>query len=470
MSEADLHLKDLLSFYIEECHKELLSVAEDPVQVDSMLAAVRRTREIILLMSCVIGAVTPGDIAAIRKISQIKLVAENEAAQMLRVGEDMALLRIWLKSASDAQWNVSDAIRLLRSGKPGPSASFPEMTADLLRSVKEPFVVPSVLPRNAESIRRILRTWIYTQFQRAKREPPLVPERVTLEFNDEDDSVTVTSPGEFFFRGIYDSRRWTIIEAQILDDVSGKASCRQILQAISNSSLAEMCCAALRMATAQKLKIFQDEAVALIPESWSSVFSVSKSRAGLGNGFTISLFKKLTCPEVKITLDMNFANGELDVDVSEIVTLERPFSDLHSVLRSVETQVRRWVLSQLPGTLCCNDSALFIPEANSLVSLEPSGSLVISAQFASPMSYSESALRILKFAWKLNQWMAEREREGFEICASLSREEGIDLCVAKRSWNEFIASVTNIDETVVVCGLKDKNDRVETVVFSSQLD
>lgn len=465
MSEADLHLKDLLSFYVEECHKELLSVSDDTIQVESMLAAIRRTREIILMMSCMIGAVTPGDIEAIRKISQVKLVAENEAAQMLRVGEDMALLRIWLKSAADAQWNVSDAVRLLRTGKPGPSSSFPDMTADLLRSVKKPFVVPSMLPKNVDSIRRILRTWIHAQFQRAKREPPFVPERVTLEFNDEDDSVTVSSGDEFFFRGIYDSRRWTIIEAQILDDVAGKPSCRQILQAISNSSLAEMCSAALRMATAQKLKLFQDEAVGLISESWSSVCAVSKSKAGLGNGFTVSLFKKLTLHDIKVNFEMDFENGDLKIEAPEFVEIEKPFSDLHAVLRSVEKQVRKFVLSQLQGILCCNDSALFIPDANSVVILEPSGTLTMTPQFASPMTYSESALRILKFSWKLHTWLTEQESQGIQVLAANTDQEGIDLCVARHSWNELISSITNIDETVVVCGIKTEG-KVKTVVFT----
>ena len=454
MSEADLHLKDLLAFYVDKCHKELLSFSEDPVQVDSMQAAIKRTREIVLMMSCMIGAVTPGHIEAIRKISQIKLVAENEAAQMLRVGEDMALLRIWLKSAPDSQWNVADAIRILRTGKATPSSCFPEMTSDLLRSAKKPFVVPSIYPSNAESIRRILRTRVYSQFQRAKQEAPFVPERVTLSFNDEDDSVNISSLSEFFFKGIFDGRRWTIIEAQILDDVKGKQQCRQILQALSESSLAEMCSAALRMATAQKLKLFQDEAVSLINEPWSSIHSVTKSKAGIGNGFTLGLYKKLTpLREIKVSFEMDFGNGDIKIGGGGI-DLEAPYpSNLSGIVKAAEDQIRSLVFKDIAGILGCGDldtssQILNVADAQMVVSLEPSGAISLTPIFTTriePVMISDiSRLKgwydTFTQASKLNDWIKETKRAGKEIFAALVADsDQVEISIpANGNWEAVI--------------------------------
>ena len=313
MAEADWHLKDLLSFYVGKCRSELMSVSEDPVRAESMFEAVRRVREIMILMSCMVGAFTPSEIGALHRLDQIRLVAENESAQMLRIGEDMALLRLWVKSATDVQWNVCDAVRLMRTGRLTNTSAFPEMTTDLLTSVKKPFIVPSVLPANSEFIRQNLRTSILSQFNRAKQEAPLIPDRVQIDFSQEDDSVIIFAETEFKLRGIFDHRRWTVIEAQILDDVAGAYKCRQILQALSSSSIGDMSTALLRMATAQKLKIFQDEAIGLTSESalgWSSVYSVSKAKAGLGNGFVVHLYRRLSELSISASFQMNSENGD----------------------------------------------------------------------------------------------------------------------------------------------------------------
>lgn len=485
MSEADLHLKDLLAFYVDQCHQELLNISEDSVTAETMFDAIKRTREIILVMSCMIGAVTPGDIDAIRKLSQIKLVAENESAQMLKVGEDMALLRLWLKSASDPQWNVIDAIRLLRSGKLTPGTSLPEMTCDLLTSVKKPFVVPAGLPTNWEYIRRTLRALVYTQFQRAKREHPFVPDRMKLEFNDQDDSVMVFSDNEFRFRGIFDGRRWTIMEAQILDDIEGKRQCRQILQAISNSPLSEMCSAALRMATAQRLKLFQDEAVSLITEAWSSVHSVSKSKAGLGNGFTIGLFKRIANPRIEITFGMNFDNGDLIV---EYPILENepwdepcdPTSSLPSFLQYVERRVRRKLFSiDIPmmviGTpLDINQTDyMYLSDGGVIVNLLPSGAIELIPTLTPSVrpimladwSKAKSWYDLFKFSHDLSVWMAAHERAGTSVSAyPLTPDEHEIELVANIS--EVLAEIAILQETVFVCGISTGNGQIQPVRFN----
>jgi hypothetical protein len=485
MSEADLHLKDLLAFYVDKCHKELLSISEDPVQVESMHAAIKRTREIILMMSCMIGAVTPGDIEAIRKISQIKLVAENEAAQMLRVGEDMALLRIWLKSAVDSQWNVGDAIRLFRTGRMTTSSSFPEMTGDLLRSAKKPFVVPSILPSNAESIRGILRTRVYTQFQKAKKEPPLVPDRITLAFNDEDDSVTISSQSEFLFKGIFDGRRWTIIEAQILDDVAGKPQCRRILQALSESSLAEMCSAVLRMATAQKLKLFQDEAVSLIPEKWSSIHSVTKSKAGIGNGFTVGIFRKLA-RDIKISFEMDFTNGDMKVDMcsgNNEIELDRPYPESFSgIIKRIEDLAKNIVFTDILANLQVSGTVgdvLFLPDAQVMLSLESSGSLRMTPSLSNDIDsvvFSDPTrirgwYETFKFACKLKEWIKNKQNDGYVICASPQSGDVEISIAASGRWNEFVACIGSslLEDIIFVCGLsRGEEGPVEFFSLSSQ--
>lgn len=399
MAEADWHLKDLLSFYVSKCRSELVGVSEDPVRAETMFDAVRRVREIMILMSCMVGAFTPSEIGALHRLDQIRLVAENEASQMLRIGEDMALLRLWLKSAVDCQWSVGDAVRILRTGRLTNTSAFPEMTIDLLTSVKKPFIVPSGLPSNSESIRRTLRASILTQFSRAKQNPPYIPTRVEMSFSPEDDSVIITAKNEFRLKGIYDHRRWTVIEAQILDDVSGAFKCRQILQALSSASIDEMCTALLRMATAQKLKIFQDEAVALSgnlqASAWSSVYSVSKSKAGLGNGFTVHLFKRLSELDISACFDMKPENGDFIVkvhcsgvespDLSPSNTYESTFP---VILRDIEERVDYLVLGTiLPDLLgmtyrcafqqsCCA-SFLHLPDHCAIITITASGCLSI---------------------------------------------------------------------------------------------
>ena len=397
MAEADWHLKDLLSFYVSKCRSELVSVSEDPVRAETMFDAVRRVREIMILMSCMVGAFTPSEIVALHRLDQIRLVAENEAAQMLRIGEDMALLRLWLKSAADAQWNVPDAVRVLRTGRLTKSSAFPEMTLDILTSVKKPFIVPHGLPANADSIRRTLRTSVLAQFSRAKDEPPFVPRRVELSFSPDDDSVILYAKDEFKIRGIFDHRRWTVIEAQILDDAAGAFKCRQVLQAISPSSIGDMCTAMLRMSTAQKLKIFQDEAISLSVDTtgWSSVFSVSKAKAGLGNGFDVNLFKRLADLDISVSFDMNFENGDFLVSVTSSVIDTSQLTPKHvynesfaSILEDIELRVHEIVLGSLVPELLgityrceLDESCLFLhlPDHGVVIRLTASGSLSVSS-------------------------------------------------------------------------------------------
>lgn len=386
MAEADWHLKDLLHFYVTQCRTELLRATEDAVRAETLFDSVRRVRELMLLMSCMVGAFTPSEIAALNRLDQIRLVAENESAQMLRVGEDMALLRMWLKTGLDCQWNVVDAMKLLRFGQLSNSSSLPEMTVDLLTSCKKPFIVPSSLPSNAESIRRVLQTSIASQFAQAKAEFPYVPERVRIGFNTEDDSVSLFSEGEFRIKGIFDHRRWTVIEAQILDDAAGAFQCRQILQALSTSSISEMCVAALRMATAQKMKVMQDEATALVGDAsnaWCSLYSLTKALAGLGNGFVVSLYKRL---DVKVQFEMNADNGDFLVSTNQNFSLtddyhHQPFL---SIIQSVERLVGQHVLGELVGSFFHHSpNCLLCPPTLTLldhgiaITLSPKGQLVL---------------------------------------------------------------------------------------------
>ena len=482
MAEADWHLKDLLSFYVSKCRNEFVGMSEDPVRAETMFEAVKRVREIMILMSCMVGAFTPSEIAALHRLDQIRLVAENEAAQMLRVGEEMAMLRLWLKSAVDPQWNVEDAIRLLHSGRMTSSSSFPEMTSDLLTSVKKQFIVPSSLPANHESVRKILRTSIYTQFAKAKQEPPYVPARVSLEFSDVDDSVILTCPSEFQIRGIFDHRRWTIIEAQILEDEAGRSQCRQVLQAISNSSISEMCTAALRMATAQKLKEFQDEAVSLT-KSWTSIYSVAKAKAGLGNGFTVGLFKRLSL-DIAITFEMNFENGDFIVCTNrpEISAptdyYEKSFME---IVQSVELDVSRYVLGvEVPRLLegvvgtATAGGIVVIQEAGAGIQLAPSGALLVTPIFTSeiaPISLVDSAklvptVQVLTFVRGWHSFVARQERDGFKLCAAPEiLPSQIELVRNLRDVFESV-NIDSLAESEFVCGLT-RGDVVSSVTFSA---
>ena len=393
MAESDWHMRDLLQFYVSKCRTELLSVSNDQVLADDIFKAVRRVRELMLIMSCMVGAFTPSEIAALNRLDQIRLVAENEAAQMLRIGEEMALLRLWTRTAVGPQWNIPDAIRILRTGQALPSSRFPEMTCDLLTSIKKPFIVPSSLPSNSDSVRAVLRESIHIQFSQAKLTHPFIPDRVQLSFNSDDDSVTISSPEEFKIRGLYDHRRWTIMEAEILNDV-GSRECRQILQALNIGSIGEMCAAALRMATAHRLKVMQEEAHALLASKIRSpVFSIKKESAGLGHGFTVHLYRKIDEENFFAKFEMNFDNGDF------VLTSNIPGQDdeyqhttvpsFSHYVASFETRIRKHIFSEILGphladrVIKITKSALIIPDIALVVSLNPSGSLQLQSTLVS---------------------------------------------------------------------------------------
>ena len=409
MAESDWHMRDLLQFYVSKCRTELLSVSNDQVLADDIFRAVRRVRELMLIMSCMVGAFTPSEIAALNRLDQIRLVAENEAAQMLRIGEEMALLRLWTRTAVGPQWNVPDAIRILRSGRSLPSSRFPEMTCDLLTSIKKPFVVPSSVPGNAESVREILRESIQIQFSQAKLNEPFIPDRVQLSFNFDDDSVTIFSPEEFKIRGIYDHRRWTIMEAEILNDV-GSRQCRQILQAMNIGSIGEMCAAALRMATAHRLKVMQEEAQAILSSKIPSpVFSIKKESAGLGHGFTISLFPKLD-QNFFAKFEMNFDNGDFilssnipETDHETCMPSNSSTPSFSHYISSFERRIRKHVFSDLlvphlsDRQIGVANSALVLPDLALVVSLNHSGSLHLQSTIVENCSTSVSVSATPRF-------------------------------------------------------------------------
>ena len=408
MAESDWHMRDLLQFYVSKCRTELLSVSNDQVLADDIFKAVRRVRELMLIMSCMVGAFTPSEIASLNRLDQIRLVAENEAAQMLRIGEEMALLRLWMRTAVGPQWNVGDAIRILRTGQALPSSRFPEMTCDLLTSIKKPFVVPSSLPANAESVREILRESIHIQFTQAKLNHPFIPDRVQLVFNSDDDSVTISAPQEFKIRGIYDHRRWTIMEAEILNDV-GSRECRQILQALNISSIGEMCAAALRMATAHRLKVIQEEAHAILASKISSsLFSVKKESAGLGHGFTIGLYRKLEDENFFAKFEMNFDNGDFLLSTNipgqeNDAILADSLPSLSTYISSFERRIREHVFSSMIAPnlsdreIRITKFSLIIPAAALVVSLNDSGSLQLQSTLVPRLKTTVSLSSISRF-------------------------------------------------------------------------
>lgn len=469
MAEADWHLRDLLHFYVSKCRAELVDVSEDPVRAETVFESVKRVRELMILMSCMVAAFTPAEIAALQRLEQIRLVAENESARMLRIGEEMAMLRVWLKSAIDPQWNVVDAVKLMRSGRPAPASCFPEMTLDLITSVKKPFIVPSCLPDNADPIRRILQTSITSQFAQAKLEPPLVPDRVCLEFNVEDDSVIIQSKGEFMIRGIFDHRRWTIIEAQILDDKAGARQCRQVLQAISNSSIAEMCSAALRMATAQRLKIFQDEAVAAANQEWTSIHSVSKPQTGLGNGFTVGLYRKMSEFAFSVQLSMNFDNGDMQVTLNgfpeayQVDGCEK--FRFFEIIEKIESVIRKYIFhTHIPGIVSLpsitHEHLLIIPEAGVVVTLSPSGSLLLRlvcvpsaciSVSASDSRALNSGIDTMSLVTRAHGLVQLRAQQGWTHCACNTTKPD-EIGEVDQNFSEFFATVrTNADRKYVCC-------------------
>ena len=431
MAESDWHMRDLLQFYVSKCRAELLSVSDEQVLADDIFKAVRRVRELMLIMSCMVGAFTPSEIAALNRLDQVRLVAENEAAQMLRIGEEMALLRLWTKTAIGPQWNVPDAIRILRTGRPLPSSRFPEMTSDLLTSLTKPFIVPSNVPSNSESIKLILQESIQLQFSQAKTSHPFIPDRVQLSFNTEDDSVTISSPQEFKIRGIYDHRRWTIMEADILNDV-GARQCRQILQSLNISSIADMCAAALRMATAHRLKVMQEEAQAILASKIPSpVFSVKKETAGLGHGFTVCLYPKLE-ENFYAKFEMNFDNGDFivstNIDEFQIDITTPTFSQY---IASFESKIRHHVFTTLSAqiqnetTLLITKSALFFPDVALVVALNHNGSLQLTGDSACSTSVLVSATsRFLQLVDIFSKMAAIKILDKSLICALPSPTDG----------------------------------------------
>jgi hypothetical protein len=425
MAESDWHMRDLLQFYVSKCRAELLSVSDDQVLADDIFKAVRRVRELMLIMSCMVGAFTPSEIAALNRLDQVRLVAENEAAQMLRIGEEMALLRLWTKTAIGPQWNIPDAIRILRTGRPLPSSRFPEMTSDLLTSLTKPFIVPSSLPSNAESVKMILRESIQIQFSQAKTNHPFIPDRVQLSFNPEDDSVTISSSQEFKIRGIYDHRRWTIMEANILNDVSSR-ECRQILQSLNISSIADMCAAALRMATAHRLKVMQEEAQAILASKVPSpVYSVKKETAGLGHGFTVFLFQKLE-ENYQAKFEMNFDNGDFLVATNIPLegTTQINTATFSQYMASFESRIRHHVFTTLcqqvePRAGLITKSALCFPDIHLVVSLNHSGSVQLTSVDSSCTTsvLVSASFRFLQLVEIFGKMATIRKLDASQICA-----------------------------------------------------
>lgn len=373
MSQADWHLRDLLQFYVSRCQKELLFGTGGDVDAQQLFEAVQRVRELMLLMSCMVGAFTPSEIQALNRLEQVRLVAENQSAQMLRIGEDMAMLRLWMKTALDPQYNMVDAVKILSTGRMRP---LPEMTLDLLTSFKKPFIVPTVLPD--PSIGQSLRELITFEFRRAKSHPPYIPSRIALSFHPDDDSVIITSPGEFHIRGIFDKRSWTIMEAQILDDTQGAPMCRRILQlTCRNSTIAEMCCAILKMATAQRIKVMYDEAAGLIDKK-TVVCSLSKSQSGLGQGFKAGLFKRL---DVVVEFGMNQETGDLQVGSLDGLEGKTFFQIIDIVIAQIETQVMTDLARLLVdrGVSAIVAGNVLVVDAVVIVVLTPNGLLSVSA-------------------------------------------------------------------------------------------
>ena len=442
MAEADWHIRDLLLFYVSKCRGELLSASGDPMKAETVFESVKRVREYMLLMSCMVGAITPAEIVALNKLEQIRLVAENESAQMLRIGEDMTMLRMWLKTALDVQWNVLDSVKLLKHGHLSNSSAFPEMTLDLLTSVNKPFVVPSEIPSNWEFIQKSLHASISNQFLQAKSTFPFVPSRVCISFDPVDGSCCLSSADEFRVVGIFDNKRWTILEAQILKDTAPQ--CRQILQAINATSVAEICVSALRMATAQRLMNMQKEATLLLStqNDWSSLYSLTKSKSGLGNSFTVALFKNYP---ISVEFAMNPDNGDL------IVSHEHDFANMtfFNIIQTIEIKVQKQILSEKnfdPQILAS------VTITGSILLQLPILNLSLSANLNSDLLNTHH--QSLSFIAKMHAFVTTQD--GWTLCASPTQTPHVEMSM---DWQENLARI-NPDKFFSVTFINRENEFV----------
>ena len=170
------------------------------------------------------------------------------------------------------------------------------------------------------------------------------------------------------------------MEAEILNDV-GSRECRQILQALNIGSIGEMCAAALRMATAHRLKVMQEEAHALLASNIPSpVFSIKKESAGLGHGFTVHLHRKIDEENFFAKFEMNFDNGDFvltsNIPGQDDEYQHKTVPSFSHYVASFETRIRKHIFSTILAphltdrVIKITKSAIIIPDIELVVSLD----------------------------------------------------------------------------------------------------
>ena len=225
--DVSVSIQDVLKFYIgTACYDKLQSTLSANPSTEQLWFCVREIREVLLLVSTLLGAFPRKKLEQISRLNRKSLTLENRLHRVEKLGEDFVMLRQWTRSAQDAQWNIHAAASLHARGSPAPG--LPALTGDLLLSHKKPFVVVNEVKKCAVEIQRRQRAILHAKFQQLKSEGK-IPHRVEYAFL-EDSSIRVKSPGEFEFTGIYDGKRWFIVKASLVANDKAGLGFREVLQ------------------------------------------------------------------------------------------------------------------------------------------------------------------------------------------------------------------------------------------------
>jgi len=245
--DVSVSIQDIIKYYIGSCCFDKLqtTLSGHPPSTEQLWATVREVREILILITTLLGAFPRKRLEQISRLNRKSLALENKLHRVEKLGEDFVMLRQWTKSAQDSQWDIAAASALLKSD----FQALPLLTGDLIVSHKKPFVVVSSLKSRASEVQKRLHVLFACKFENLKNTRK-IPERTEYEFF-EDASIEIRSSNEFDSSGIFDGKRWFVVKAKLHACLEASDAFREVLQRADPEKIIQT---AFRICTKAKMR------------------------------------------------------------------------------------------------------------------------------------------------------------------------------------------------------------------------
>jgi hypothetical protein len=214
--DVSVPFSDVLHFYTQQSLSLLHDLTRSPTQLtdlESVWLCTRKIREFLIILATLLGGFPRKKLEQINQLKRKALNLEQKMHIVNCLGDDMVMLRFWVKGAVDREWAVEEAMRLVARR----SLYLPSLMSDMILCQKQPFVTRRLTKEQELLADEILRSKLSLLFSHWQNTGEI---KETCRWEIQSGGMVtlwnfVNNQTEFKIRAIFDTKQWFVIEAEL---------------------------------------------------------------------------------------------------------------------------------------------------------------------------------------------------------------------------------------------------------------